>query len=118
LGATACTLANGINVGHGWTIIECQRFLSADKFVSLLLYIWVENHRQNEIHQDSSVSVPASQKQSHSACQIYTERHLLTLKAVAANSFVPFFCQAELPLLKPSSSKWSATMQEEMDPVA
>jgi hypothetical protein len=23
-----------------------------------------------------------------------------------------------LPLLKPSSSKWSATMQEEMDPVA
>jgi len=46
---------NCVNVGQKWTILECRQFLRANhalnEIVRFPLYVRVENHRKDEVHQ-------------------------------------------------------------------
>ena len=130
---------NGVNVGQGWTILERRQSPRANhalnKAVRFFLNVRVENHRKDEIHYHRGcllllVSVapnhrPLSAYRLSASCSDYLiQPGKMTLncicsppKAVAADSFTASFCDSTLSRSS-SFSKWSTTIQEEIDPAA
>lgn len=55
---------DGINVGQRWAILKRRQSLRTNyplnKIVRFLLYIWLQNHRKDEIHQYTGCLVQVS----------------------------------------------------------